>query len=127
MQLMKIFYKTTYYFWIVTKFIFGFGILIAAFPMFLLKNPTSVAKTGSYITLTYAILLIASLFSARSKLLKYFTGTLSVVMGLSLIYLAIKAKPVSLPFTLLLAAWLFLLGLFDLLQISKKTTMNSRG
>jgi hypothetical protein len=126
---MKIFYKSSYYFWIATKIIFAIGILVAAFPMFFIKNPTLAAKTGSSITLIYGILqatdLIVSLSGGRSKLLKYFTGGLSVILGLSLIYLAIKAKPVSILFTLLLSVWLFLLGLFDLLRIEKKTPINS--
>lgn len=121
---MKQFYQSTYYLWIVTKGIFAIAGFISAMSNLGISNLTGTEILANFIGIVYAILLavdiMMSLRGNYSKSLKYTTGTISVLLGIGLIILSLLANVISIPVTLLFAAWVILLGFFDLMIIRRK-------
>jgi len=121
---MKQFYQGTYYFWVVTKFIFAIAAFISAVGNFGINDLTITEKTANYVGILYAILLIIDLILSLngnySKFLKYIVGTLSIILGIIIFTILIKVNVISIPVTVFFIIWIFLLGFFDLLIIRRK-------
>lgn len=122
---MRQFYQSTYYLWIVTKGIFAFAVMISAISNLGISNLRGPEKMVNFIGLVYAILLvidiIISLKGSYSKPLKYTIGVISVLMGIGLLILPFLANVISVPLTFIFAAWIILLGFFDLLIIKRRS------
>ena len=120
---MKAFYKNTYYFWIITKFILAIAVFISAIGNLGIDDLTTSEKAANYLAVLYAILLsldlIFSLNGNYYRIIKYFIGVISILFAIIIFIVLIKMNVISVPLTLLFSIWIFLLGLFDLLQIKK--------
>ena len=120
---MKAFYKSTYYFWIITKFIFAIAAFISAIGNIGMDDLTTNEKLANYVGIIYAICLIFDLmFSLNGfyyKPLKYFVGTVSVLLAIIIFIVLLKVNVISIPLTLFFVIWIFLLGIFDLLQTKR--------
>lgn len=101
---MKQFYQSTYYFWIVTKFIFAIAALINAVTILGITDLTLTEKSANYTAVLYAVFLIFdlifSLNGTYSKFLKYTTGTISIILGIIIFGIIIKFKVISVPITI---------------------------
>jgi hypothetical protein len=123
---MRQFYQSTYYFWIVTKGIFAIAGFISAVNNLGISDLTGPEKLANFIGVVYAILLaidvINSLRGNYSKSLKYMAGAISVLLGVAILILPFITNVISIPLTVLFAAWIILLGFFDLLIIKRKSS-----
>lgn len=122
---MKHFFQSTYYFWIITKFVFAILAFISAIGILGTHHLTVTEKMANYVGIIYALLLILdmilSLNGNYSKFLKYTTGSISIMLGIIIFVLLINVKVISIPVTVIFVIWIILLGLFDLLIIKKKS------
>ncbi len=127
---MRQFYHSTYYLWIVTKGIFAFAVMISAISNLGISNLRGPEKLVNFIGLVYAILLvmdiIMSLKASYSRSLKYTTGAISVLLGVGLLILPFLVNVISVPLTFIFAAWVILLGFFDLLNIKRRSLDNEK-
>lgn len=121
---MRQFYQSTYYLWIITKAIFAIAGFISAINTLGISNLTGPEKLVNFIGVVYAILLAIDVINSLSgnypKYLKYINGTISVLLGIVILGLPFIANVISIPVTVFFAAWIILLGFFDLLVIKRK-------
>lgn len=121
---MKQFYQSTYYFWIVTKFIFAIAAFISAIGNLGINDLTETEKITNIVGTIYAILLvldlILSLNGNYSKFLKYTIGSISILLGIIIFVILIKVNVISIPLTIVFVVWIILLGFFDLLVVKRK-------
>lgn len=121
---MKQFYQSTYYFWIVTKFIFAIAAFINAIGNLGINDLTETEKIANIVGIIYAILLvldlILSLNGNYSKFLKYTIGSISILLGIIIFVILTKVNVISIPLTMVFVVWIILLGFFDLLVVKRK-------
>lgn len=123
---MRQFYQSTYYLWVVTKGIFAIAGFISAVNNLGINDLTGPEKLANFIGVVYAILMaidvINSLRGNYPKSLKYINGTISVLLGVVIFILPFITNVMSIPLTVFFAAWIILLGFFDLLVIKSKSS-----
>ncbi|OJV52225.1 MAG: hypothetical protein BGO31_00720 [Bacteroidetes bacterium 43-16] len=125
---MRKFYQSTYYFWIISKFLMAIAGFISSISILQESNNLrEEEKIANYLCLIYSILLVLdNVFSLQGKpnrAIKYITGTISVVIGLALFILMLYMKVISIPLTIAFVILVLLMGLFDLLQVNKRTEL----
>ena len=120
---MKQFYQSSYYVWIITKFIFCLAALISAIQILRNNNLKLIETIANLVAIIYGILMITDSFLSLNgnyyKSLKYVIGSFSIILGLIIFIVLIKIQVISIQITLLFILWVTLLGGFDLLQIKR--------
>lgn len=121
---MRKFYQSTYYFWIITKFIFA--IAAGTDGIRHLGNETIIdeERSISYFAIVFSILLltdiILSLMGKYYNLLKYTLGLMFVSVALFIIMLLLLVNLTDTIFPTILMIWSLCSALFELMIIKRK-------
>ena len=122
MDLLKVFYRKTYYFWIGTRIS-----IIILFSYVLINRPVAEdvesfaarAVIGLYI-LSMIICSIYDFVKRKiSKLAKYFVGFFSILCGLILIYIALSTATQKFSTIYVVAIWIIFYGIWEIININE--------
>ncbi|MEN9337683.1 MAG: hypothetical protein RLZZ500_2670 [Bacteroidota bacterium] len=122
---MKHFYHQTFLFWVITKFLLAIAGLGSIYSILTLNTGfQSFEFIANVVILLYCMLLGYSGYSDIRSLkpnpgIRTLTGTISVIVGFSiiaLIFLNVTRNPAV---AFLLAIWLFLLGIYEWMQVER--------
>lgn len=122
---MKHFYHQTFLFWIITKFLLAIAGLGCIYSMLTLDTGIqSFEFTANSVILLYCLLLGYSGYSDIRSLkpnpkIRTLTGTISVIIGVSIIVLISMNITRNALVAFLLAIWLFLLGIYEWMQVER--------
>ena len=122
---MRNFYAATYYFWAATRTLFiiaGFISIAGVLGSYKLRTEELLANL---VAVLYFIIMIYNSFldfsgNNHNKLLKYISGSISIIIGVIILILLFTVKVVSIPAAFIFIIWIVLLGLFDILLIKRK-------
>jgi hypothetical protein len=121
---MKSFYQSSYYFWIIIKVIIALAGFISFIDNISNYQLSATELIANLLTFVYAVFLVVdviiSLNGNCSKILKYTTGTLSLFIAVVFIGILATIGVISVTATVLVVTLFILVGLFDLLLVTKK-------
>jgi hypothetical protein len=119
MDALKIFYRKTYYFWIVTRIS-----IILLFSYVLINRPAAndfqSFAAQAIIALDILCMIICSIYDfvkrKVSKWVKYFIGSFSIIGGLILIYIVLSETNQKISTVYVVAIWLILYGIWEIIN-----------
>ena len=119
MDALKIFYRKTYYFWIVTRIS-----IILLFSYVLINRPAAndfqSFAAQAIIALDILCMIICSIYDfvkrKVSKWVKYFIGSFSIIGGLILIYIVLSEANQKISTVYAVAIWLILYGIWEIIN-----------
>lgn len=122
---MKHFYHQTFLFWIITKFLFaiaGIGSFFSVLRM--LGSLQTFNLLANLVVLIYALLLAYSAYAdLRSQkpnvFLRIITGSISLILGVSIFGLMIMHHTQTSILALLLSFWLIFLGIYEWMLVER--------
>jgi hypothetical protein len=123
---MKHFYHQTFLFWVITKFLLAIAGLGSVYSILTLHTGfQSFEFIANVVILLYCMLLGYSGYSDIRSLkpnpgIRTLTGTISVIVGVSVIALIFLNVTRNSAVAFLLAIWLFLLGIYEWMQVERK-------
>ena len=122
---MKHFYHQTFLFWIITKFLLAIAGLGSMYSLFTLETGIqSFEFIANLVILMYCMLLGYSGYSDIRSLkpnpsIRTLTGAISVIIGMAIIALIVLNITRNGFVAFLLALWLFLLGIYEWMQVER--------
>lgn len=122
---MKHFFYQTFLFWVITKFLFAIAGLGSIYSLVTIDTGLqSFEFIANLIIVLYSILLGFSAYADIRSLkpnsgVRTISGAISIIIGVSIIVLIIMNITKNPPVAFLLALWLFLLGIYEWMQIER--------
>jgi hypothetical protein len=127
MTFIKIFYRKTLYFWIITEVIFIIPCVIAITNLSFRKNIPTFIVSSFFVLYTLSIItaVIIRLIKRKSLFsMKVFTGTFTTIISIGLLYLLIfESKQVYVIFAFCVVIWMLFYGIWKL--TGEETATNS--
>lgn len=122
---MKHFYHQTYLFWVITKFLFAIAGIGSFFSILrILDSLHNFNLIANLVLLIYALLLAFSAYAdLRSQkpiaLIRIITGSISIILGISILGLIIMNLTQNPILAFLLSFWVILLGIYEWMQVER--------